>query len=99
MKTTGTKHDQEKPRLDLLPWAELEEVVRVLTFGAAKYSPDNWKSVQDGRSRYLAAALRHIAQVGLNQPLDAETGLSHYAHAICSLLFAHWHEKNGGAKP
>jgi len=32
----GIKHDAEKPRIDLLPFEALEEVAKVLTFGAER---------------------------------------------------------------
>lgn len=56
----GVKHDAEKERWDLLPLDAATEVVRVLTVGAAKYAPDNWRKVPEARRRYLAAAWRHI---------------------------------------
>lgn len=84
---------------DLLPWAEAEEVIKVLTFGAKKYAPENWKKVQNGEKRYRAAALRHLSAIGQGIQKDGETGLTHYSHAICSLLFAAWHSKNKGKKP
>lgn len=37
-KELGRKFDGDKPRWDLLPWAEVEEIVEILTFGAEKYS-------------------------------------------------------------
>ena len=89
----GLKNDAWKPMWSLLPWAELEEVVKVLTFGAKKYKAENWRYVPRGRARYTDAALRHLAAIGKGEALDSETGLSHYAHAICSLLFAFWHSR------
>ena len=97
--SVGTKHDQEKPRWSLLPWEQLEEVVKVLTFGAQKYEAYNWQKVKQGKDRYMNAALRHIAALGKGEHVDPETGLSHYAHAICSLLFSFWHSVTlGGEK-
>lgn len=89
----GRKNDAGKPRWSLLPWAEMEEVAKVLAFGAQKYAPGNWKRVKDGHQRYFDAALRHMAAIGQNERNDAETGLNHHAHAICSLLFAFWHHR------
>lgn len=83
----GEKHDGGKPRMDLVPLEALEEVARVLDFGARKYAPDNWRHVRPFRSRYLAAALRHLAAYQGGQELDPETELPHLAHATCCLLF------------
>ena len=82
---TGEKHDEGKLRWDLLPFAEVREIVRVLTFGAAKYSPDNWKSVQDHRARYFSALMRHIDGWWGGETNDKESGIHH--HAGCCLLF------------
>ena len=41
MKKQGVKYDDEKPRYDLVPWNEFEEVVKVLSYGACKYDDTN----------------------------------------------------------
>ena len=83
----GVKHDAGKPRWDLMPWLELEQVNEVLNRGAVKYSPWNWLVVPEPRKRYLSAAFRHLVARAKGELLDRETGLSHTAHAICCLLF------------
>ena len=83
----GIKHDGEKLRWSLLPWKALERVVEVLEFGAWKYSPDNWKKVEDAEQRYKDAAQRHLAAVMQGEIYDPESGKTHYAHAICCLLY------------
>ena len=85
--TVGIKHDQEKDRWDLLPWQATQQIVKVLTYGAQKYTPDNWKQVRDSRIRYFAASMRHIVAWFLGERLDPESGLSHLAHAGCCILF------------
>ena len=90
---SGMKHDAGKPLWWLLPWEEIEDVVKILTFGAKKYKPNNWRKVDGGEERYLNAALRHISAIGKGEYLDKETKSPHYAHAICSLLFAFWHSR------
>ena len=81
----GVKHDTDKPDWNLLPWDEVEQVVRVLQYGAKKYSPNNWVHVS--WARYSSAAIRHIVARLRGQILDPETGLPHLAHAVCCLLF------------
>jgi hypothetical protein len=87
----GIKFDGEKPDWSLFDLSLLDEVAQVLTIGAKKYAPDNWKKVE--AERYLAAALRHIAAYQSGETQDEETGISHLAHAMCCLHFLQWHEK------
>lgn len=96
MSTEGMKFDQGKLDYTLLPWDGVEEIVKVLEFGARKYARDNWKHVDRAQSRYLAAAFRHIIAYNQGQTTDQETGLSHLAHAGCCLLFLLSLEKNDG---
>lgn len=83
----GRKADAGKTRLDLLPPKAEMAVGEVLTFGARKYAPDNWRAVPDAIRRYTAAAMRHLNAVRQGETLDAESGLTHLAHAICCLMF------------
>ena len=83
----GRKFDQSKPRMELLPPLATLEVAKVLTFGAQKYEPNNWKYVPDAANRYTAGALRHIFATMAQEQLDPESGLDHLAHAICCLMF------------
>lgn len=88
--TLGVKYDQNKPQWSLLPFEALEEVVEVLTSGAKKYAPDNWKYVPDADARYMDAAFRHMAQYMQGEQYDEETGNNHLAHAVGCLLFKLW---------
>ena len=81
------KHDGGKVRWDLLPFEALGMVAIVLTYGAAKYEEDGWRSVPDARRRYFAALHRHLAAWWLGEALDAESGLPHLAHVATNALF------------
>lgn len=83
----GRKDDGGKLRYDLIPPAAEKSIVGVLTYGAKKYAPENWRKVPDAISRYHAAARRHIATWQLGEKDDAETNLPHLAHAACCLMF------------
>ena len=83
----GVKYDGEKPKMHLLPPKAINEVAKVLTFGAQKYDEENWRKLEDLQSRYSSGALRHIFAHLDSEDLDPESGLSHLAHAICCLLF------------
>lgn len=83
----GMKFDTDKPMWDLLPYEQLSNVVDVLTYGAKKYSKENWKRVQNPKDRYFAAAMRHLIAWRKGERLDGESELPHLSHAICCLLF------------
>lgn len=85
--TTGAKKaDGEKNRLDLLPVQPLEDIGKVLTYGAGKYDPHNWRKGMQW-SRIYGATLRHLFAWWRGVDIDPETGISHLAHAACNLLF------------
>lgn len=83
----GMKHDEAKPRFDLIPPIAELEVAKVLEYGARKYDENNWRYVENPQARYMAAARRHINAWMQNESYDDESGLPHLAHAITSLMF------------
>lgn len=84
----GVKHDVGKPEYALVPMFALEEVTKVLTYGAnGKYTRDNWKYVENGAYRYINAAFRHLIAYSRGEQNDDETGYNHLAHCICCLMF------------
>ena len=85
----GKKHDANKPRFSLLP-SQIWQVIDVLEFGAKKYGVDNWQKVDNSRERYFNACHRHLQAWWSGERLDAESGLTHLAHAVCCLLFLMW---------
>ncbi len=89
----GVKFDQGKPRMELLPAVALEEIAKVLTFGASKYQPHNWtKGIS--YSRLLGAALRHLTAFMKGEDNDPESGLSHLSHLGCCIIFLIWMSKH-----
>lgn len=94
----GIKYDIAKPMMDLIPPVMELEVAHVLSFGAQKYGPENWRQVPDLRRRYIAAAKRHINALQQGEERDPESGLHHAAHAVCCLMFLGEVEMETGAK-
>lgn len=84
--TGGQKFDSDKLRYELLPPELLEEVARVLTFGAHKYSARNWE-LGMAWSRPFAALMRHMWAWWRGEEKDPETGYSHLSHAACCIAF------------
>ena len=83
----GKKYDQGKLRYDLLPPLALEEVVKVLTFGASKYGTHTWHAVPNGAARYFAACQRHLWAWMKGEDRDPESGIHHLSHAATNCLF------------
>lgn len=83
----GIKFDADKTRFDLIPFDCLEEVGKVLTYGASKYGERNWERGMSW-SRVVGAGLRHTFAMMRGEDRDSETGFLHSAHAICCLMFA-----------
>jgi hypothetical protein len=91
---TGQKKDTGKPAIDLIDAYFIEDVGGVLTFGAVKYEPDNWKrGMAIGKA--MAGVLRHCWAIMRGEYVDKETGRQHAAHATCGLMFIHYMIRTG----
>lgn len=88
---TGTKYDDAKTPLALLPPECLEEIAKVLAFGSRKYSDWNWAGGFKW-SRLYSSTLRHLFAHMKGEQIDPETKLSHLAHAGANVLFLIYHE-------
>jgi Domain of unknown function (DUF5664) len=85
--TESTKFDAGKVRAGLvlnnIPHALLA-VSEVGSFGALKYAPNNWKGVDI--ERFEDALQRHLLAHYMGEVYDAESGLTHLAHATWNML-------------
>ena len=100
------KKDNGKPRWDLLPLQCIEGMVKVLTFGAAKYEDDGWKKLMvddEGYQRVVASARRHqlaierdgILALDLNATGEIDedhSGLPHIDHLQCCVMFIKYYQ-------
>ncbi len=85
----GAKLDAGKNRLWLVLFGfarALQEVGRVGTYGANKYTDNGWMEVPDGERRYTDAMLRHLMREATGEERDPDTGLHHAAHAAWNAL-------------
>ena len=85
----GAKLDAGKVRVGLVLFGfarALEQVARVGTQGAEKYSDNGWMHVPDGVRRYTDAMLRHLLAEAMGERIDPATGLSHAAHGAWNAL-------------
>ena len=83
----GTKHDQEKPDMTLIPREAMLEMATAFTYGAKKYSRHNFRAGLS-ISRQLAASLRHIYQFLDGENIDQESGNTHLGSALASIAMA-----------
>lgn len=82
------KFDGDKLRYDLIPASATKALAEVLTFGARKYKPNNWRNVpQEELNRYVAAAMRHFEAHRSGEYFDADSGLPHLAHCLTNIAF------------
>lgn len=85
----GAKDDATKIRAGLVLGAfsrALEQVCRVGTFGAKKYSDNGWTQVSDGINRYTDALYRHLLTEAKGEQDDPESGIRHAAHAAWNAI-------------
>ena len=87
--TEGLRYNGEKPSMDLLDADHLENVAKVLTFGAKKYAAHNWRNGINV-SRLIAAAYRHLGAINRGEDIDPKSGLDHAAHLGCCVQFLDW---------
>lgn len=83
----SVKYDNDKPDYTLLDPLAIEEMVKVLDYGAQKYKRDNWRTTGFSYTRLLSACMRHLFAFLRGEDLDPESGRSHLAHAMCCLMF------------
>jgi hypothetical protein len=81
------KHDEGKPRMDLIdPYFE-EEMAKTLTTGAAKHGDYKWRKVR--KARYVAALQRHLTEIKKGNVIS-DHGVPHAILIACNAMFIHW---------
>ena len=95
IKTEAVKFDSGKVDWTLVPFEALEDMVKVLEFGAKKYDRWNWTTGGGFKwTRVAASGMRHLFAWLRGEDTDPESGLSHIAHAQCNLLFLAYYIRN-----
>lgn len=97
MENDGKKYDYGKVRMDLIPLDVVENIGKVLTYGAQKYSDNSWQNLPDFWKRYKAALLRHLTAIDKGELIDPESGLPHIDHVLCNTVFLDWGFHHGKA--
>lgn len=81
------KHDVGKTRFELVDPYALEQLARVLTYGARKYSAGEWRGLENWAERYHGALMRHLIAWQGGEQMDPESGLPHLSHVLCNAHF------------
>lgn len=89
---TAQRFDIGKPRFSLIPPYPLEEVAKVLTMGALKYSDRNWEKGMKW-TRCIDSLERHLNAFKKGENVDPESGLPHLAHVCVNSMFLLQYEK------
>lgn len=106
--TPGAKLDDGKIKMALMTRGfshALQEVGRITTYGAIKYSPNGWKKVPNGQARYEDALLRHLNKWQQGEELDPDSFLLHLSHlawnalALLELTLEERNQTNAKATP
>jgi hypothetical protein len=80
------RDNKGKPELSQVDPLLLEEVARVLEFGAKKYARNNWRKGQPV-TKLLDSGMRHMAAILRGEDIDPESGCKHWAHVCCNMMF------------
>lgn len=89
----GLRYNDDKPRHSLIDPYALNELAKVLTFGAKKYKEHNWRNGLS-ISETLDSLLRHVEAFNSGEDFDSESTLHHIAHAMCNCMFILWMHKH-----
>lgn len=81
----GMKFDDGKLQYGLIPPEIKLWLAEILTFGAKKYAPDNWKKIDV--KRYYDAFERHMVAFQLGEENDPESKMHHLKHALTNMMF------------
>lgn len=90
-----------KPRYSLVDYKSLEPMVRVLEFGATKYSANNWRKggSEMTKLKILDCMQRHVGELidAINEgkeELDWESKQHIIGHIMCNAMFYSYHHIN-----
>lgn len=75
-----------KRQWTLIDFDALEDMVKVLEFGAQKYSAHNWKKGLK-ITGIVESLMRHLLAFTSGEDLDQESQLPHTAHILCNAMF------------
>lgn len=79
----GHRYNTSKPSVELLVPEAMLETAKVWSYGAKKYTPNNWRGGLAITS-ILGCIMRHTFAILKGEDIDPETECMHAAHIICN---------------
>lgn len=89
----GLRFNNGKLRWSLVDFESLEDMVKVLEFGAEKYDDHNWKKGLQ-TTEVSESLMRHLFAYLNGEDKDPESGLSHLGHVMCNAMFLSYTQKH-----
>jgi len=92
MNEKGLRYNEGKPKWSLVDFKSLEPMVRVLEYGAEKYTTkdcsgrDNWKKGMPVQE-VCESMLRHTFALLEGEMIDSESGKEHIGHVQANAMF------------
>lgn len=83
---SALRYNGGKLRWSLVDFDALEDMVKVLDFGAKKYADNNWKKGLK-TTEIFESMMRHITAYMRGEDIDPESGLPHTGHILCNAMF------------
>lgn len=82
----GERKNNGKLKWSLVSMVSLEPMIKVLMFGAEKYSAHNWRKGLK-YSEIAESLQRHLNAFMEGEDNDSESKLSHVGHILCNAMF------------
>lgn len=90
---SGLRYNNGKLQWGLVDFTALEDMVKVLEFGANKYAPHNWKKGMS-HTQITESLMRHLFAYLDGEDIDQESGISHAGHILCNAMFLAYNIKH-----
>ena len=86
LKEKALRYNTNKLKWGLVHFKSLIPLVKVLMFGAKKYSPNNWMKEMPLKE-IEESAFRHLIAIMDGEIYDQESGELHIGHLMCNAMF------------
>jgi hypothetical protein len=80
------RYNENKLQWSMVDFDSLEGLVRVLEYGAVKYSKGNWKKGMPV-TQVTESLMRHLFAFLRGEDVDPESGCRHISHVMCNTMF------------